>query len=350
MKNFAINGFGRIGRLAARVWHESHQDKAMLAAINTSGSMDLDGWAHLLKYDTSYGTFPGNITTEIHQAASETSDEDPLLGHIIIGESKIPVLAQREPGKIPWSTYDVNLVVESTGAFRTEDAAKQHLHANGAKQVLLSSPGKGGEIETVVLGVTETSKGKGIYSSESCTTNCVAPVISVLQETFGIQKAFMTTTHSYTHDQNLQDGSHKDLRRARAAATNIIPTTTGAALATTRAIPELEGKFGGMAIRVPTIVGSLTDITAVLSKKTTVDEINQAFIDAAQTPRFKRVLGVTKDPIVSSDVRGSALSALVDLSLTAVMDGDLVKIFSWYDNELGFTHRLVETALQLTNN
>lgn len=347
MGSFAINGFGRIGRVATRIWFEKHKEKADLVAINTSGSMDLSSWAHLLRYDTTYGKWSQEVSIEEVQGADAVSDENPLLGYLIIGEKKIPVLAQRNPEKIPWSDYGVNLVVEATGVFRTEDAAKKHLHAKGAKQVLLSSPGNGGEIETIVLGVTNTPEGKTIYTSESCTTQCTATVMAILHDKFKVKKAFFTTVHSYTDGQKLQDGSHKDLRRARAAAQNIIPTSTGAANATSRAIPELQDKFDGLAIRVPTITGSLMDITAVVEKSTTIDEINQAFTQASQLPNMKNILAVTNEPLVSSDIIGRSESAIVDLALTRVIDGDLVKVFAWYDNEWGFTNRLVETAISL---
>lgn len=343
MKNFAINGFGRIGRLALRVWHEKHQESIALVAINTSGSMDLSGWAHLLKYDTIYGPFKGEVTIEEHQGKDQVSDEDPLLGHILLdNEVKIPVLAQRDPEKLPWGEYKADIIVEATGVFRTEELAKKHM-VGGAKQVLLSAPGKEGVIETVVLGVNEKSEeASEVYSVASCTTNCTAPAVAVIHEALGVEKAFLTTIHAYTDGQNLQDGSHKDLRRARAAALNIIPTTTGAAKATTGAIPELQGKFDGMAIRVPVITGSLSDISLVTSKPTSVDEVNKLFTDAELTPRWKGILATTTDPIVSSDVIGRPESSLVDLSLTQVVDGDLVKVITWYDNEWGYTNRLVE--------
>lgn len=348
MKNFAINGFGRIGRLAARVWYEKHQETAALLAINTSGSMDLGGWAHLLKYDTVYGPFKGDITHENHQGKDQVTDQDPLLGYLILdNKHKIPVLAQRDPEKIPWEAYSVDIVVESTGVFRTEELAKKHLHQGGAKCVLLSAPGKGGEIKTVLLGVTEIEGGNQVYSNESCTTNCTAPVVDVLHKQFGIEKAFLTTIHSYTDDQNLQDGSHKDLRRARAAAQNMVPTSTGAATATTRVIPDLEGKFDGISIRVPTITGSLIDLTLISTKPVTVDSVNQALIEAEKSPQYQGIIVTTTDPIVSSDVIGKDESSLVDLSLTKVIDGNLIKVYAWYDNEWGFTNRLVETVTKL---
>lgn len=347
MSSFAINGFGRIGRVATRIWFNKHKGNVDLAAINTSGSMDLAGWAHLLRHDTTYGKWTQDITIEELQGKDSVSDENPLLGYFIIADKKIPVLAQRDPGKIPWSDYGVNLVVEATGAFRTEESAKKHLHANGAKQVLLTAPGKGGEVETIVLGVTDTPEGKKVYTNESCTTQCTATVMAVLHNKFQVKKAFLSTIHSYTDDQKLQDGSHKDLRRTRAAAQNIIPTSTGAAKATTRALPELQGKFDGMAIRIPTITGSLIDVTAIVNQPVTVEQVNQAFEEASQSPKYKGIIAVSDEPLVSSDIIGREESAIFDLGLTQVIDGDLVKIFAWYDNEWGFTSRLIETVVSL---
>jgi glyceraldehyde 3-phosphate dehydrogenase len=348
---FAINGFGRIGRLVARVWWASHQAKIKLTAINTSGSMDIEGWAHLLKYDTTYGLFPGTITSEKYQAARDATDEDPLIGYLILdGQIKIPVLAQRDPAKLPWGKYQVEVVVESTGAFTSEEKAKAHL-IGGAKQVVISAPAKGGNVPTSVIGVNEDKivatdhrNTIAVLNNASCTTNCVAPVAMVIQSRLGIAKAAMTTIHSYTDDQNLQDASHKDLRRARAAAQNIIPTSTGAAIATTETIPELKGLFDGIALRVPTITGSLTDFTFIVKRKTTKEEVNTYFRQATLEDKLSGVLAVTDEPIVSSDIVGRSESAIVDLELTQVIDGDLVKVFAWYDNEWGYANRLVETT------
>ena len=348
---FAINGFGRIGRLVARVWWTSHQATIKLVAINTSGSMDIEGWAHLLKYDTTYGLFPGEIGYEKYQAAKDASDQDPLIGYLILGgKVKIPVLAQRDPAKLPWGTYQVEVVVESTGAFTSEEKAKAHL-VGGAKQVVISAPAKGGNVPTSVIGVNEDKIVKtdhqntiAVLNNASCTTNCVAPVAIVIQSRLGIHKAAMTTIHSYTDDQNLQDASHKDLRRARAAAQNIIPTSTGAAIATTETIPELKGVFDGIALRVPTITGSLTDFTFLVKRKTTKEEVNNFFRQATLEDKLTGILAVTDEPIVSSDIVGRPESAIVDLELTQVIDGDLVKVFAWYDNEWGYANRLVETT------
>ncbi len=348
---FGVNGFGRIGRLAVRVWYRHHQDQLGLAAINTSGSMDVEGWAHLLKYDTTYGLFPGEITHEKYQSSHDATDEDPLIGYIILDSRlKIPVTAQKDPAKIPWSQYGAEIIIESTGAFTSEEKAKLHLQG-GAKQVVISAPAKGGNVPTSVIGVNESAvlakdrqNTLAVVNNASCTTNCVAPVAMVMQESLGIVKAAMTTIHSYTDDQNLQDASHKDLRRARAAAHNIVPTSTGAALATTETIPELKGLFDGIALRVPTITGSLTDFTFLVKRKTTVEEVNSYFRQAILKDRLSDILAVTDEPIVSSDIIGRPESAIVDLGLTQVIDGDLVKVFAWYDNEWGYTNRLVETV------
>lgn len=356
MKNFAINGFGRIGRLSTRVWWQHHRSSLRLVAINTSGSMDIDGWAHLLKYDTTYGLFPGIISYEKYQSAKDATDTDPLLGYLILDTSySIPIFAQRDPAKIPWGKYSVDVVIESTGAFTSEEKSRAHL-VGGAKQVVISAPSVGGNVPTSVIGVNEDKivaqdhKNQiAVLNNASCTTNCVAPVAVVIHERLGILKAAMTTIHSYTDDQNLQDASHKDLRRARAAAHNIVPTSTGAAIATTQTIPELKGLFDGISLRVPTITGSITDFTFVVKRKTTVEEVNNFFRQATLMDNFSLILAVTDEPIVSSDIIGRRESAIVDLALTQVIDGDLVKVFAWYDNEWGYSNRLVETVRDIAN-
>lgn len=354
MKNIAINGFGRIGRLSARVWHKYHKNDINLAAINTSGSMDIEGWAHLLKYDTTYGLFDGEISFEKYQSAKDASDTDPLIGHLIIDKThKIPVFAQRDPAKIPWGKHNIEVVIESTGAFTSKDKAMLHLQG-GAKQVIISAPAKGGDVPTSVIGVNEKNivledrqNTIAVLNNASCTTNCVAPVARVIQERLGISKAAMTTIHSYTDDQNLQDASHKDLRRARAAAHNIVPTSTGAAIAATEAIPELKGLFDGIALRVPTITGSMTDFTFIVKRPTTKEEVNNFFRQAILSDDLSGILAVTDEPLVSSDIIGRRESAIVDLELTQVIAGDLVKIFAWYDNEWGYSNRLIETAIDI---
>lgn len=356
MHTFAINGFGRIGRLAFRAWYLSHRDAIELAAINTSGSVDLSSIAHLVKYDTTYRLFPGSLTLEEHQPAQNATDQDPFLGNLLIdGKYKIPVLAQRDPAKIPWSKYAAEVILESTGAFTTEEKARSHLQG-GALQVIISAPAKGGNVPTSVIGVNEAEivakdaqNTIAVLNNASCTTNCVAPVAQIVQRRLGVKKAMMTTIHSYTDDQNLQDGSHRDLRRARAAAQNIVPTSTGAAISTTEAIPELKGLFDGTSLRVPTITGSITDFTFLVSRPTSKEEINAIFAEEAKKPSWQGILAVTDEPLVSSDIIGRKESAIVDLALTQVVDGDLVKIMAWYDNEWGYANRLVETAVDIAN-
>ncbi len=349
MINAAINGFGRIGRLTVRVWLDRDDlfQKIDIIAINTSGSMPIGGWAHLLKYDTAYGPLKEEISVEEIQKPEEVTDKNPLLGFFSIKGRKISILAQPEPKKLPWKKYQIDLVVESTGKFRAQEDASAHLKA-GAKKVLLSAPGKDGSISTHVLGVKEY-RGKGkIADNASCTTNCVAPVAAIMHSEFGIKKATLTTIHAYTDGQRLQDNSHKDLRRARAAALNIVPTTTGAAKTTTKIIPELQGLFDGIAIRVPVITGSISDLVFVLNKKVTVEEINEALKKASKSPRWKGIVAVTHEPLVSSDIIGRKESTIVDLSFTQVIGGDLVKILAWYDNEWGYTNRLLEQAIQIS--
>lgn len=348
MVKVGINGFGRIGRIAFRIGLTRHKDELEFGAINTSGSMPVSGWAHLVNFDTMYRRFEIEIRGNETKKPEEVTDEDSLIGYLSSpgGGFKIPVLAQRDPAKIPWSKYGVDVVIESTGKFVTEEDAKKHA-LGGAKRVVISAPVKGGNVGTYIIGVNEYKKEANVLSNSSCTTNCVAPVAAVIHSAFGIEKALMTTVHSYTDDQNLQDNSHKDLRRARAAAENIIPTTTGAAISTTETIPELTGLFDGTALRVPVATGSITDFTLLLKKKVTVDEVNQAFVDATSNAIYKGILAVSDEPLVSSDIIGRSESAIVDLSLTQVVGGNLVKVFAWYDNEWGYANRLVEQVIRV---
>jgi len=354
MHTFAINGFGRIGRLAARVWWQYHQDEITLATINTSGSMDLAGWAHLLTYDTTYRRFVGEVKFEEDKKPSEVTQDDPYLGNLVIGSHKIAVLAQRDPSLIPWHKYGGEIVIESTGHFTSQEKASAHLQG-GALKVVISAPGKGGGVPTSVIGVNEAEVLRrdgphtfAVLSNASCTTNCVAPVAAVIHSELGIEKAMMTTVHSYTDDQNLQDSSHRDLRRARAAAANIIPTSTGAAIATTEALPALKGLFDGTSLRVPTVTGSLTDFTFLVSRDTSVEEVNAILGAATKTPRWQGILATTNEPLVSSDIIGRRESAIVDKSLTMVVGGNLVKVMAWYDNEWGYANRLVETVVDVS--
>ena len=348
MVKVGINGFGRIGRIAFRIGVLKHADELQFAAINTSGSMNTAGWAHLTNYDTMYRKFEFEVKSEETKKPEEVTDEDPQIGNLMISEKnvKVPVLAQKDPAKIPWAKYGVDVVIESTGHFTDEEGAKKHA-IGGAKRVVISAPGKGENVPTYVLSVNEIKDSPEVISNASCTTNCVAPVMAVLHSKFGVEKAAMTTTHAYTDDQVLQDSSHKDLRRARAAAMNIIPTTTGAAISTTETIPELKGIFDGRALRVPVATGSITDFAVILRKNVTATEVNQAFKAACQNPLYKGILSVSEGELVSSDIIGRSESAIVDLPLTQVIGGNLVKIFAWYDNEWGYANRLIEQVIRV---
>lgn len=336
MLRLAINGFGRIGRSAFKVALEKHSSEIEIVAINDLTSPQV--LAHLLQYDTAYGRWSKEVTADD--------------GNIIIDNKKYPVLSEKEPAKLPWSDLNVDVVIESTGRFTDKEGMSQHLQA-GAKKVVLSAPAKGAEVGTFLIGVNDDKyQGEELINNASCTTNCIAPVAAIINAKFGIQKALMTTIHSVTAEQNLVDGpppggKANDLRRARAAYANIIPTTTGAAIATTEAIPELKGLFDGVAIRVPTIVGSISDFTFLLKNKTTVEEVNKAFKDATQNPLWKGIVAVTEEQLVSSDIIGRSESAIVDLSLTQLVDGDLLKVFAWYDNEYGYSNRLIEQVINV---
>jgi len=346
MVKVGINGFGRIGRIAFRIGLLKHSQELEFSAINTSGSMETAGWAHLVNYDTTYRKFEKEVKSEELKKPEEATDEEPQIGNLIADGKKIPVLAQKDPSKIPWAKYGVDVVIESTGKFTSEEDAKKHA-VGGAKRVVISAPVKGGNVNTYIIGVNQYKGETEILSNSSCTTNCVAPVAAVLHAKFGIEKAAMTTSHAYTDDQNIQDGSHKDLRRARAAAQNIIPTSTGAAISTTETIPELKGLFDGRALRIPVLTGSITDFALILKKNVTVEEVNQAFKDAEKNPLYKGILATTEELLVSSDIIGRSESAIVDLGLTQVVGGNLVKVFAWYDNEWGYANRLVEQVIRV---
>lgn len=331
MLKVAVNGFGRIGRTAFKIAVEKFSDQIEIVGINDLG--DAKTLAHLLKYDSNYGIWK-------HEVSSDESS-------IIVDGKKYEVLSEKDPTQLPWKTLGVDVVIESTGRFTDEEGLKQHLNA-GARKVVLSAPAKGGNVGTFLIGVNQKDyQGEELINNASCTTNCISPVVEVLSQQFGIAKAMMTTIHAYTQDQNLQDGPHKDLRRARAAADNIVPTSTGAAIATTEVIPALKGLFDGVAIRVPVSVGSISDLTFILKKKTTVEEVNKALEEAAKSEHLKGILAVTDEPIVSSDIIGRPESSIVDLSLTQVVDGDMVKVFAWYDNEFGYSNRLIEQVINV---
>ncbi len=325
MINVAINGFGRIGRL---VFRAGIKDKNInFVAINDL--TDTKTLAHLLKYDSVHGKFPYEVKAE----------NDSL----IVNGKKIKVFAEKEPEKLPWKDLNIDVVVESTGIFTNYDGAYKHIKA-GAKKVLISAPAKGGKpVKTIVMGVNENiyeKKKDIIVSNASCTTNCLAPMVKVLNDKFGIENGFMITVHSYTADQNLVDGPHKDLRRARAASLNIVPTTTGAATSIGDIIPLLKGKLDGDAIRVPTADSSLTIFTANIKKESSIEQINEAFKKASDT-YLKNILEYSDEPLVSTDIIGNPNSAIFDSKLTDVI-GKLVKVVAWYDNEYGYSCRMID--------
>ncbi len=328
----AINGFGRIGRAFLRAaWHDPSVE---VVAINDLGA--LDNLAYLLKYDSVYRQFPGQVSVEG--------------GDLVVGAKRIKVTAEKEPAKLPWKDLAVDVVVESTGFFTDFAKAKAHLAA-GARRVVISAPAKNGADEagvtvtgvTVLMGVNEEKlAGSALSSNASCTTNAASPLIAILDATLGVEKAVLTTTHGYTASQSLVDGpSKKDFKEGRAAAQNIVPTSTGAAIAVTQAYEQLKGKFDGISLRVPVPAGSIADVTFISKRNTTVEEVNKILEDAAAAPRWAGVFSVTHDPLVSSDIIGSEYGSIADLSLTRVIDGNLVKVLAWYDNEMGYTHTLL---------
>ncbi|KLO22917.1 glyceraldehyde-3-phosphate dehydrogenase [Marinitoga sp. 1155] len=325
----AINGFGRIGRVVFREMMK--RENFEVVAINDL--TDPKTLAHLLKYDSVHGKFDGTV---------EVSED----GFVVNGK-EIKVFAEKNPANLPWKDLGVDIVIESTGVFRNKEKAMPHIEA-GAKKVLITAPAKGEVDLTVVLGVNDEllSKEHVVVSNASCTTNSIAPVIKVLNEKFGVKTGLLTTVHSFTNDQRVLDLPHSDLRRARAAAVNIIPTTTGAAKAVGVVIPELKGKLDGIAMRVPTPDGSITDLTVVVEKETTAEEINAVMKEASET-YLKGILGYNEDMIVSSDIIGTTFSGIFDATLTKVMDGTLVKVASWYDNEYGYSARVVDLAERL---
>lgn len=332
-KKIAINGFGRIGRNAFKLAFE--RDDIEVVAINDL--TDTKTLAHLLKHDSTYGTYHYDVSY----------DENS----IFVAGKQIRVLAERDPVLLPWGEFGIDVVIEATGLFVQPEKARAHINA-GAKKVVVSAPAKGEGAKFIVLGVNEheLTREDDIISNASCTTNCIAPVMAVLEREFGIEKSLMTTVHSYTASQRILDAPAKDLREARSAAENIVPTTTGAAIATAKVIPSLEGKFDGLSVRVPTPVVSLSDITAVLKRNTTKEEINEVFKRAAADSFYQGILAVTDEPLVSMDFKGNSHSSIVDLSLTNVVDGNLIKVVAWYDNEWGYSNRLVEIVADVAVN
>jgi glyceraldehyde 3-phosphate dehydrogenase len=330
MVKVGINGFGRIGRVALRIILQSRRQEILPVLINTSGKMEAEGWAQLFKYDSVYGQYSGEIKTEGRS--------------MIVDGLAIPVSGESDPSVIPWGDYGAEIVIESTGVFLTKEQAGKHLR-DTVKKVILAAPPKDEQTPLFVIGVNDQDlKEEKIISCASCTTNCLAPLIKVIHENLGIKKAVMSTIHAYTSDQELLDGSHKDLRRARAAGLNIVPTTTGAAKSAAKVYPAVKDRFDGLAFRVPVACGSLCDLTFVSQKAVTVEEINNIFRQAADN-NYKGIIKTTNEPLVSSDIIGSQASAIVDLSLTQVVANDLVKIVAWYDNEWGYASRLVEEVI-----
>ena len=328
MVKVAINGFGRIGRNALKILLERHD--VQVVAINDI--TDAKTLAHLLKHDSTYGTYDKKVS----------STENSL----IINTREIPVFAEKEPAKLPWKKLGVDVVIESTGFFTKPEDARAHITA-GAKKVVISAPAKGEGAKTVVLGVNEDAveADDEILSNASCTTNCIAPVMKVLEDEYGIDKAMMTTVHSYTGSQRILDAPAKDLREARSAAENIVPTSTGASKAAALTIPTLKDRFNGLSVRVPTPVVSLSDITAILKRETTKEELAAVFKKAAKEPYYEGIIGVTEEELVSSDFIGDPHSCIVDLPLIDVVGGNMIKVVAWYDNEWGYSNRLVELAV-----
>lgn len=335
----AINGFGRIGRAVLKIaWGKPELE---IVAINDLGS--IDSLSYLLQYDTVYGKWGKNIEIE--------KDETGLNSFIIIDGKKIKYISEKDTTKLPWKDLDIDVVVESTGVFTSYDKAKFHIDC-GAKKVVISAPSKGKDSETkgetILLGVNEDKFGTcDITSNASCTTNAASPIIAILHETLGVEKAILNTVHGYTATQALVDGpSKKDLREGRAAAQNIIPSSTGAAIAVTEAFPVLKGLFDGISIRVPVVCGSIVDITFISKRDTTKEEVNEILKNASKDTRWEKIFAITEDPIVSSDILGESHACIADLEMTRVVGGNLVKVLGWYDNEMGYTYTLIDHVIK----
>ena len=331
-KRIAINGFGRIGRNAFKIAF----DRSDVEIVAINDLTDNKTLAHLLKHDSSYGEYAHDVTSDEHS--------------ITVDGKKIQTFAETDPAKLPWGDLGVDVVIESTGFFVDPAKARAHIDPAGAKKVIISAPAKGDGADTIVLGVNDDKVKAGtteVVSNASCTTNCITPVMAVLESNFGIEKAMMTTVHSYTASQKLQDAPAKDLREARAAAENIVPTTTGASIAAAKALPALENRFGGLSVRVPTPVVSMSDFVVLLKRDVTVEEVNDVFRKAASEPYYQGILAVTEEELVSSDFKGNSHSATVDLPLTSVVGGNLLKVVAWYDNEWGYSNRLVELTADI---
>jgi len=325
MASIAINGLGRVGRAALKIIDGT--GGAEVVAVNDL--IPRDNLAYLLRYDTVYGRWHKTVT-----AAGDS---------LVIGGRAVPVLAQRDPAELPWKDLGVDLVLECTGAFRREEDLKRHLAA-GARLVILSAPARTETVATVVHGVNRAPAAEQVISCASCTTNCITPVAEVLDRRFGVRQAIMTTVHAYTSSQQLIDGPARDFRRGRAGAANMLPASTGAALATTKALPGLAGRFDGVAVRVPIPVGSIADVVAVTARPVTREEVNDAFREEAAGGRYRGILGVAEDPVVSADIIGDPRASVVDVAMTRVVDQTLVKVMSWYDNEWGFACQMIREA------
>lgn len=329
MAHVAINGLGRIGRAAFRVILETPE----LDLVAVNDLVPIDNLAYLLQYDTVYGKYDKEVAVDGN--------------NLVVDGKRYRVFSQRDPAQLPWGELEIDVVFECTGVFTRSEDLEKHLQA-GAKFVVLSAPAKSEDIGTVVHGVNVPGeKSVRMVSCASCTTNSIAPVVEIMGRRIGIKKAIMTTIHAYTSTQGIVDGPNKKFRRGRAAAANFVPTTTGAAIATTKALPQYAGKFDGVAIRAPIPVGSISDIIFVTERKTTVEEVNQIFKEEAESERYAGILGVTEDPVVSSDIVGDPRAAIIDLGMTRVVDGDLVKVMSWYDNEWGYTNQMIREALRI---
>jgi glyceraldehyde 3-phosphate dehydrogenase len=325
----AINGLGRIGRAILKLVI----DEPSLELVAVNDLIEADNLAYLLRFDTVYGRYPKTVTIE---------DAD-----LVIAGHRLHTSRLQDPAELPWRELGIDLVFECTGALTRRADLEKHLVA-GAQFVLLSAPSHGGEVETVVHGANVPGDTPNIISCASCTTNCITPLVEIMGRRIGFEKALMTTVHGYTSSQSVVDGPNKHRRRGRAAAANLVPTTTGAAVATTRALPQYAGRFDGIALRVPIPAGSIADLTFVTSRRTSVDEVNAILTDEAASDRYAGVLGVSRDPLVSSDIVGDPRASIVDLELTRVVDGDLVKIMSWYDNEWGYANQMLREALSVT--
>lgn len=328
MTNVAINGLGRIGRAALKIILDT-PELNLVAANDVATAENL---SYLLRFDTVYGRYDKPV---------EIRD-----GRLIIGGQSVRLLSEKDPAKLPWKESAIDLVFECTGRFTRREDLEKHLQA-GAKKVILSAPSKSEEILTAVHGVNHPGGNPTVVSCASCTTNCIAPVAEIMSRRIGVKKAVMTTVHAYTASQNLVDGPHKTIRRGRAGAANLVPTSTGAALATVKILPQYRNKFHGLAVRVPIPVGSLVDLVFVTERRTTVEEVNRIFTEEADSPNYKGVLGVTTDPAVSSDIIKDSRASVVDLGMTQVVDGDLVKVLSWYDNEWGYVSQMVRSAVSM---